>query len=213
MQSIIDYRGKSKYDASTALAYKDRPAKQQSAEMALLDRVFALVPKNRRVLDLPCGGGRVSVHLARQGYQMSCADHSVAMLQITRQSLAENGLDCPVEQQDVEQLTYTDAQFDTIVCFRLFHHFPTPSIRRKAVSELCRVAGSQVVISYSSPYSASSVARRLRVLFGGRKSQKFTTTLGEVEAYFRRQGFRLVQDYARSPFFHTLHLALFERIP
>ncbi|MCB1965031.1 MAG: hypothetical protein KDI64_02975 [Candidatus Accumulibacter sp.] len=72
-------RGKSKYDASTALAYKDRPARQQSAEMALLDRLFALVPKDRRVLDLPCGGRRVSVRLARQGYQMSCADAQYQM--------------------------------------------------------------------------------------------------------------------------------------
>lgn len=212
MQTVIDYRGKTKYDVSTALAYKDRPARQQFAEMALLDQVFTLVAKSRRVLDLPCGGGRVSVHLARQGYQVSGADHSVAMLQIARQGLADNGLECRLEEQDIEQLTYADGQFDTIVCFRLFHHFPTPSIRQKAVSELCRVAGSQVVLSYSSPFSASSFARRLRVLCGGRRSQKFTTPLGEVETYFRTQGFRLVKDIARSPFFHTLHLALFERV-
>ena len=205
-------RGKSKYDASTALAYKDRPARQQSAEMALLDRLFALVPKDRRVLDLPCGAGRVSVHLAMQGYHMSCADHSEAMLQIARESLAVNALDCPVERQDIEQLTYADAQFDTIVCFRLFHHFPTQTIRQRAVSELCRVARSQVVISYSSPWSASSIARRLRALFGGRKSQKFTTSLKEVDACFRTQGFRLVKDFARSPFLHTLHVALSERV-
>ncbi len=212
MQTVIDYRGKTKYDASTALAYNDRPARQQFAEMALLDKAFALVPKSRRVLDLPCGGGRASIHLARQGYQMSGADHSDAMLQIARQSLADNDLDCPLEKQDIEQLSYADRQFDSIVCFRLFHHFPTPSIRQKAVSELCRVAGSQVLISYSSPYSASSFARRLRALGGGRRSQKFTTSLGEVERYFGTQGFRLVKDFARSPFLHTLHLALFERV-
>lgn len=45
MQTAIDYRGKHKYDASTALAYKDRPATQQTAEMALLDQVFAHGPK------------------------------------------------------------------------------------------------------------------------------------------------------------------------
>ena len=207
-----EYLGKTKYDAKTALTYKDRPVAQQTAEMALLDRAFAFVPKDQRVLDLPCGGGRVSMHLARQGYQMSCADYSDAMLQITRASLAESGLDCPVERQDIERLSYADAQFDTIVCFRLFHHFPTPTIRQKAVAELCRVAGSQVMISYSSPYSPSSLARRLRLLFGGRKSQKFTTSLAEVEACFRTHGFRLVKDFARSPLLHTLHLALFERI-
>ncbi|EXI78551.1 MAG: Mg-protoporphyrin IX methyl transferase [Candidatus Accumulibacter appositus] len=184
MQTVIDYRGKTKYDVRTTLAYKDRPARQQFAEMALLDQASALLlPKSQRVLDLPCGGGRVSVHLARWGYQMSAADHSVAMPQIARQSLAGNGIDCPLEQQDIEQMTYADVQFDTIVCFRLFHHFPTSDIRQKAVSELCRVAGNQVVISYSSPYSASSFARRLRARCGGRKSQKSTTPLAEGETY------------------------------
>jgi ubiquinone/menaquinone biosynthesis C-methylase UbiE len=212
MQTDVHYRGRTKYDTSTALTYKNRPPGQHAAEMALIDRVFQMVPKNHRVLDLPCGGGRVSLHLAKQGYRMSCADYSEAMLEITRGCLRENGLDCPVERQDIEALTYSRCQFDTVICFRVFHHFPNPQIRQKAVAELCRVAGKLVALSYFSPFSVTSLKRRLRVGFGGRPSEKYATPRAEVETYFRNQGFRLVKDFARSPLLHTLHVGLFERI-
>lgn len=212
MQDDVEYRGRVKYDAPTALAYKARPPRQHAAEMALIDKVFREIPKDHRVLDLPCGAGRVSVHLARQGYRLSCGDYSDAMLAITRDHVRESGFDCPVEKQDIEALTYADRQFDTVLCFRLFHHFPNPRIRQQAVSELCRVAGKYVALSYFSPLSITSFKRRLRSSFGGRPSQKLATPLAEVEGYFRHQGYKLVRDFARSPLLHTLHVALFERV-
>jgi 2-polyprenyl-3-methyl-5-hydroxy-6-metoxy-1,4-benzoquinol methylase len=54
--------------------------------MRLVDRAFALVPKTHRVLDVPCGGGRVTIHLAQSGYQVSSADLSEAMLEIARRT-------------------------------------------------------------------------------------------------------------------------------
>lgn len=209
MQADVDYRGRTKYDDTTALAYKDRPPKQLAAEMALIDRVFRLVPKSHRVLDLPCGSGRVSVHLARKGYRLSCADHFDARLVMTRQFVRESGR--PVVKQDIEALTYDQAEFDTTICFRLFHHFPNPEIRRKAVSELCRVSGKPFAMSYFSPFSVNSLKRCLRSGVGGRAPEKHARPLAEVGKYFEGQGFRLIRDFARSPLWHTLHVACFER--
>ena len=145
------------------------------------------------------------------GYRVTAADYSLAMVDIARQNLHKNSLDIPVEQQDVEALTYADGQFDTIICFRLFHHFPDAEIRQKAVSELCRVARTFVALAYFSPYAWSSMRTRLRIALGGRGSQKFATPLSEVEGYFRQRGFFLVRDFPRRRFMHTLHVALFER--
>ncbi len=211
MPTQVTYPGKTKYDALAAAAYQDRPARQHAAEIALINRLLRAMPVGQRILDLPCGAGRVSLHLAKRGYTVVGADHSAAMLQIARRVLSQNGLHCPVDQQDIEALTYNDRQFDAILCFRLFHHFPTPEVRRRAVAELCRVADHHVAISYFSPWSATSAKRRLRALLGGRPSQKYATPLSEVSAYFAAQGFRLVSDFPRSRFFHTLHVALFER--
>jgi len=211
MHMQIAYRGKTKYDEATARAYQERPRRQHAAEMALIDRVLQAMPACRTILDLPCGAGRASLHLARRGYALTCADNSAAMLQLTRHLLAQEGLDCAVDQQDVEALSYNDRHFDAILCFRLFHHFPTPEIRQRAVAELTRVARRYVAVSYFSPWSATSLKRRLRAALGGRPSQKFATPRSEVCAYFTAQGFRLVGDFARNRLLHTLHVALFER--
>jgi ubiquinone/menaquinone biosynthesis C-methylase UbiE len=206
------YRGRTKYTEKTARQYQKRQPAKDRAEMRLVDRAFALVPKTHRVLDVPCGGGRVTIHLAQQGYQISSADLSEAMLAIAEESIRKAGLAGPVERQDVERFTYADRRFDTVISFRLFHHFPSPDIRQRAVTELCRIARKFVVLSYFSPVSVTSLKRRLRVVLGGRKSEKHPTSLAEVESYFAKAGFRLVKNFAQLPLIHTLHLAVFERI-
>lgn len=211
--SSTTYRGRVKYDKQTALSYEERRHRSKdSAEMRLIDRAFSSIPRDHRVLDVPCGGGRVTAHLAHRGYAVSAADLSDAMLDIARSNLAAQGLGCSVEKQDIEHLSVPDRGFDTVVSFRLFHHFPEPRIRHRVIRELCRVAGRYVVLSYFSPLSVTSMKRRLREARGGRKSEKHATSLAELEIYFRLEGFRLVEDFARLPLLHTLHLALFERV-
>jgi len=207
----VAYRGRIKYDDATARKYQVRKEGKHQAEMRLVDRAFAAIPKSHRVLDVPCGGGRVTVHLARQGYAMSAADLSDAMLKLARQHTASEGVTCPVEKQDIEKLTYPDRQFDTVVSFRLFHHFPDREIRARVVRELCRVARQYVALSYFSPLSVTSVKRTLRAALGGKRSEKHATSLAEIKGYFAQAGFRLVKDHAQAPLIHTLHLALFER--
>jgi SAM-dependent methyltransferase len=206
------YRGRVKYDEATARQYQVRKRSKHAAEMRLVERAFALVPKSHRVLDAPCGGGRVTLHLAQAGYAMSAADLSEAMIALTRAAVAQHGLAVPVEKQDLERLTFGDRSFDTIISFRLFHHFPTPAIRQRVVSELCRVARKYVALSYFSPASVTSVKRSLRAALGGRKSEKHATSLGEVAGYFAQAGFTLARDFAQLPLIHTLHIALFERV-
>ncbi|MCX8091664.1 MAG: class I SAM-dependent methyltransferase [Verrucomicrobiae bacterium] len=206
------YRGRVKYDARTARRYQQRDPARHRAELRLVERAFAFVPVTHRVLDVPCGGGRLTVALAQKGYDVTAADLSDAMLAIARETIAAQGLRCPVEKQDVERLTYPDRSFDTVLCFRLFHHFPTPEIRQRAVNELCRVARQFVVLSYFSPMSFTSWRRKLVATLGGRPSPKHSTPLREVKGYFANAGFRLVRDFAHRVVLHTLHLALFERV-
>ncbi|MBI3853518.1 MAG: class I SAM-dependent methyltransferase [Verrucomicrobia bacterium] len=205
------YAGRIKYSEERSRKYQQRKSGKHASEMRLLERAFALIPKTHRVLDAPCGGARVSIHLAGLGYQMSAADLSEAMVKIARENFTQNGLPGPVEQQDIEKLTYPDRHFDTIVSFRLFHHFPNGDIRRRVVNELCRVAGQNVVLSYFSPVSITSVRNKLAASIGGKKSKKYPTLLSEVESYFKANGFRLVKDFAQLPLVHTLHVAVFER--
>jgi len=205
--TTTSYAGRTKYTLDRARKYQQRPPAKHRAEMRLLDRAFALIPKEHRVLDAPCGTGRVSVHFARRGYAMTAADLSPAMVEVARETMRHNGLDVSVQQQDIEALTFPDRAFDTVVSFRLFHHFPTVEIRRRAVHNLCRVTAKTVVLSYFAP-SLSGLRRKLRERRG---PKKYITPLKEVAGYFSEAGFRLVKDFSQAPLIHTLHVAVFER--
>ena len=212
MTEPTTYRARTNYDERKATSYQHRKADKQAIEMKLLDRAFKLIPKSNTVLDLPCGGGRVFLHLAKQGYQVKAADLSDAMIKIAQKNADEAGLGITVEKADVEDLFFADKSVDTIVCFRLFQHFPTPAIRQRAVSEICRVAKQYVALTYFSPYSWTQAKLILREKLGGKKLRKFPTPLSEVEGYFVNSGYRLVKDFAQLPLVHTLHLAIFERV-
>jgi SAM-dependent methyltransferase len=189
---------------------KRKPAKHR-AEMQMIDRIFAHIPVRHRVLDCPCGGGRLTMHLAQKGYQVTGADVSEEMVNLAREQITRSKLNCPIEAGDLEKLAYPDHSFDTVICFRLFHHFPEPQIRKVVIGELCRTAATYVALSYFSPVAFTSVYRKVRAALGGRKPRKWATSLKEIERYFAANGFRLVRDFAQSPLVHTLHVALFER--
>src|SRR6185295_6256454 len=134
----------------------------------LVERGFRLVPVGR-VLDVPCGGGRVGLWLARHGYQVTMADLSPAMLDIARANAEREQLRMELAEGDVEGLKFGDQSFDAIVSFRLFHHFPNREIRARVVAELCRVSRRHVLLSYFSPWAATSIKRRVQKKVFGRK--------------------------------------------
>jgi 2-polyprenyl-3-methyl-5-hydroxy-6-metoxy-1,4-benzoquinol methylase len=125
-------RWKTKYDMTAALAY--HPGKH-SAETCLIDRIFAQIPVGT-LLDIPCGKGRFSIHLAQKGYAVSAADYSEPMLELTREAARAAGLSLPIFKADVETLELADRQFETVLCFRLFHHFPEMLIRQRVAAEI-----------------------------------------------------------------------------
>jgi 2-polyprenyl-3-methyl-5-hydroxy-6-metoxy-1,4-benzoquinol methylase len=213
MKDSTTYRARTNYNERKAAHYQQRKSHKHAVEMKLVDRAFRLIPKTHSVLDIPCGGGRVFLRLAKQGYMVAAADLSDAMLEYARENANQAGLDCPVEKKDIEQLDYPEKSFDTVICFRLFQHFPTGPVRQRAVSEMCRVAGQYVVMSYFSPYSWTQARLLLLEKIAGKKRLKFPTSLREVESYFANNGYRLVKDFCLLPLVQTLHLAVFERIP
>ena len=205
------YSGRVRYTTEAALRYQQRDLKKHEAEMRLVEKAFRCVPPGR-VLDVPCGGGRVSVWLARHGYSATAADLSDAMIEIARQNMKLESLPVEVQRQDVESLQFEDQSFDAVISFRLFHHFPNKEIRARVVAELCRVARRHVVISYFSPWAGTSVKRQLQKKLFGRKMAKFATSLAELKGYFNEKGFAFVRNFARAPLLHTLNVAVFERV-
>jgi len=181
------------------------------AEMRLIHRAMMLVPNTHRVLDVPCGEGRVMLDLAQRGYAVTGADVSEEMVIVARRAAAASGLTCRVHREDLQKLTFPDGSFDTVICFRLFHKLPT-ELRQLIIGELCRVSRHYVLLSYDSAWSYTSIKRTLRIVLGGHKPDRWATSLEDVKGAFARCGFELLQDFAQLPLLKAHHFAMWQRI-
>lgn len=200
-----------KSSSDKAEAYTQRRVKKHAAEMALVERALDDLSPVETFLDAPCGVGRVTILLEQRGYRAMGVDLGDAALALAKREIEGLGLGAGVQKADLEALPFADRAFDGLICFRFFHHLPSPGIRARIVAELCRVSAKYVLISYLSPFSVTSIKRDLRMRLSGRASVQHATSLREVSGYLEANGFRLVRDYPLRQFAHTLHLAVFER--
>ncbi|HSV18628.1 MAG TPA: methyltransferase domain-containing protein [Casimicrobiaceae bacterium] len=123
-------------------------------EKRTLRRAFARVPRTARILDVPCGTGRMAQELLRVGYKVVGADISPAMLDVAGRKLAEFGDRFTAIVGDVRELARTQAgQYDAALCARVLMHFELPQQIEflRAVATLSR--GTVVFTqSFSTPY-------------------------------------------------------------
>lgn len=210
--TLLNYE-RVKSDPVSAELYTQRRPSKHRFEMQMVAEAMAMLPKNTvsSVLDAPCGVGRLSLWLGQKGYKVTAVDLGEAAVRLTRDLLAEHEVPAEVRCQDIFNLQYADAAFDAVVCFRLLHHFANASDQQALITELCRVSGKYVVISYFSPYSITSLRRKLRKLLRGTAVKQNPNSLHEVTDMFRPQGYALLGSVRRSGFLHSLQVAVFAR--
>jgi SAM-dependent methyltransferase len=89
------------------------PPEHTQREAELLTRVLA-VPHHAELLDVPCGGGRLSLALAAQGYRMTGVDISSEFLHYARSADAADSVRW--EQRDMRDLPW-QVRFDGAFCY------------------------------------------------------------------------------------------------
>lgn len=84
------------------------------AEADFLAKSLRLAP-GRRVLDVPCGDGRLALELASRGCRVTGVDISPEFLAAARASARERGLDVEWRQSDMRDLPW-HGEFDAACC-------------------------------------------------------------------------------------------------
>lgn len=137
------------------------PRRRHRRERNTILRLFRHIPEGARVLDLPCGTGRVTRLLLEHGFCVTAADASEPMVRLARKNHRQfQG--ATFEARDVMQTGYSNDQFDAVFCNRLFHHFSEPATRRTALAELRRICTGPLIVSFFNAFSLDAVAFRLR---------------------------------------------------
>lgn len=70
-----------------------------------------------RVLDVPCGTGRIAMELAALGHSVTGIDLTTAFVDVARARSAERGLDLDLRAGDMRSLEVEEGAYDAALCF------------------------------------------------------------------------------------------------
>ena len=74
------------------------------------------LPRGSKVLDVPCGNGRLALALAERGHDLTGVDITNVLLEEAREKATAAGLEVEWVNSDMRHLSWTDA-FDGAFCF------------------------------------------------------------------------------------------------
>ena len=105
----------------------------------------------RIILDLGCGSGRDSIHLANNGTQVIGLDAARSGLMLAQKRIVHLELRISLVESDSRVLPFSDAFFDGVYCFGLLHEFVGESARDdvnrtlREIQRVLKLTGAAVV--------------------------------------------------------------------
>ena len=116
-------------------------------------------PSDRRVLDVPCGRGRLlrAVRAQAPGAALFGLDVNDGMVAQVRRDLPG----VHAQAASVYAIPFRNRTFDAVLCHESFMHFDDP---HRALGELCRVASDRVYFSVTTRRQLNTLLRRIGLL-------------------------------------------------
>jgi ubiquinone/menaquinone biosynthesis C-methylase UbiE len=126
------------------------PEEHTRAEAEFISRLLHL-PPGARILDAPCGEGRIARELAAKGYQLTGVDIAQDFLELARNKAKQRDLTITFEQGDVRSLRFVN-EFDAAICWgNSFGYFDDAGNAAMLQSLACALKpGGRLVLDASS---------------------------------------------------------------
>jgi len=156
---------------------------------------LAELPRGARVLDLPCGAGRLLPLLGEMGFAVMAADSSPHMVGKAKEiavSMPAAATTIDFVVTDVFKTSFADDEFDGVVCNRLLHHFREPEIRQAALAELGRLTKGPIVVSFFCNRALDSALFHVRnFVLRHTPTDRIPISLGRMREDVKHAGLRI----------------------
>lgn len=98
--------------------------------------------KNKKILDIGCGGGILSESMAKAGADVTGIDMGELPLKVARLHQLESGIQVNYQQATSEQYAAQyPHQFDIVTCMELLEHVPSPKATVQDCANLVKPGG------------------------------------------------------------------------
>jgi ubiquinone/menaquinone biosynthesis C-methylase UbiE len=170
--------------------------RRNARKWAAIQKALALTEGVRTVVDLPCGTGRFTGHLARSGYSVVGSDISVEMMQQASklESVRHENIKGYV-RADAEALPFRTKSADCLMSIRFLFHVD-PQTRRRMLREFGRVSRRCVIADYRHKYSPRYGIWKLTRALGLTKRPFERVSVKSMRAEFEDAGLRVVKIIA-----------------
>jgi ubiquinone/menaquinone biosynthesis C-methylase UbiE len=170
--------------------------KRNARKWAAIRRALAQATGVRTILDLPCGTGRFTGALAREGFEIVGSDISHEMLKKAASVTAEGmgGAQQPsirgFVQANAEKLPLRDDSLDCVVCIRFMMHVDAET-RVRMLREFARVSRRWVIVDYRHKYTFRYVLTHTFGRLGLGRTPLSRVSTQELREEFRQAGFAI----------------------
>jgi ubiquinone/menaquinone biosynthesis C-methylase UbiE len=170
---------------------------RQRREQQALRKLIQLIPPESRVLDLPCGTGRVTRLILDAGHEVIAGDSAASMLSEADQQLSAVFPRAEFRLMQAASTGLPEGSVDAVMCNRLFHHFAEPAVRIAVLREFARVSRGLVIVSFSNAFAADVLWQKFSRRIRGRALRHyFPVSMRQFQREFAEAGLEIVTTRA-----------------
>jgi len=159
-------------------------------ERRIIDRAMTYIcgaGPVQRIIDLPCGTGKLASVFAHFQCTVVAADISSEMMEIADPEYRKLAGFAGLVQTDAAATTFADAEFDAVVCLRLLHRVPY-NVRESILTELNRICRKYVILSAGIDSQLQGLRRDLRRVVTGTSTVPYPITKSDLALQLTRAG-------------------------
>lgn len=147
----------------------------------------------KKVLEVGCGYGSLSVYTAKKGARVTGVDLSSEAIKISKRNASLNHKKVIFKQVKGEKLPFKNKTFDLVVCCETLEHIPN---YKKAIDEIIRVTKDSGKIIITTPNSLNLRGIYLRV--NSKQPIENFFSYWTISNEFKKRGIKIIKKKSRS---------------